>query len=233
MDATEISNNQYRQFVYYVRDSLMRRLILEHGDDDFGIAEDEFGNPIDPPVLNWDIPIDLSDEEQYEAVQPLYYNAQNDQFEGRKEIDTRKLMYRFYWIDLKQAAERRNRFNFNLDENGRYEDSAQVFYFPTSRYVKVTRRKDFIIEDRVNVYPDTLAWISDFSYSFNEPMAKNYFWHPNYDNYPVVGVSWRQAYAFCVWRTNYLNRALRRNGEYTVHEFRLPTEAEWEYVPVG
>lgn len=233
MDATEISNNQYRQFVYYVRDSLMRRLILEHGDDDFGIAEDEFGNPIDPPVLNWDIPIDLSDEEQYEAVQPLYYNAQNDQFEGRKEIDTRKLMYRFYWIDLKQAAERRNRFNFNLDENGRYEDSAQVFYFPTSRYVKVTRRKDFIIEDRVNVYPDTLAWISDFSYSFNEPMAKNYFWHPNYDNYPVVGVSWRQAYAFCVWRTNYLNRALRRNGEYTVHEFRLPTEAEWEYAARG
>src|SRR5690606_13889777 len=35
MDQTEISNNEYRQFVYYVRDSLVRRIIAANGDDDF------------------------------------------------------------------------------------------------------------------------------------------------------------------------------------------------------
>lgn len=48
MDQTEITNNQYRQFVFYVRDSIARRLLGQQIDD-FQIEEDEFGNPIDPP----------------------------------------------------------------------------------------------------------------------------------------------------------------------------------------
>jgi len=67
MDQTEITNNQYRQFVYYVRDSIARRLIAEQNDE-FIIAEDEFGNPIEPPTLNWEVPIDPEDEEQREIV---------------------------------------------------------------------------------------------------------------------------------------------------------------------
>lgn len=232
MDITEISNNQYRQFVFYVRDSLMRRELAKI-DDEFNITEDEFGNPIEPPILNWDIDIDLTDQDQYEAVQKLYYNRDYDQFEGRKELDTRKLNYTFSWIDLRQAAQTTNRWDFERGDSGAWPEKANVFYFPMSKSIPVRKRKDFIIRDKVNVYPDTLAWISDWSYSFNEPNAKNYFWHPNFDNYPVVGVSWKQAFAFCVWRTNRLNRAYLRNGEYTVHDFRLPTEAEWEYAARG
>ena len=232
MDATEISNNQYRQFVYWVRDSIMRSKIYDSGMDEFGTAEDEFGNELPRPVLNWDVPIDLSDEEQYEAVRDLYYDAEKDQFEGRKEIDTRKLMYEYQWIDLKQAAFMRNRVSY-FHDSARYGEDAQVFYYPTGRFLPVTKRKDFIIRDWVNVYPDTLAWISDFSYSSNEPRAKHYFWHSAYDNYPVVGVTWKQAYAFCIWRTEMMNKALLRMGEATVHDYRLPTEAEWEYAARG
>ncbi len=230
MDQTEISNTQYRQFVQYVQDSIMREMIGEV-DDEFLVTEDLDGNEVDPPVLNWDIPIDLHDEDQFEAAKSLYYDEDN-QFPGRKEIDTRKLIYKYSWIDLKQAANPNNRYKLYLD-SGRYPDDSRVFYFPQNKYVKVETRRDFIIDDEVMVYPDTLAWISDFSYSYNEPMAKLYFWHPGYDNYPVVGVTWKQAYAFCIWRTDYLNKALVRRGEYPVHEFRLPTEAEWEYAARG
>jgi sulfatase modifying factor 1 len=66
---------------------------------------------------------------------------------------------------------------------------------------KTKRRSDFILRDTVAIYPDTLVWLSDFSYAANEPMVEGYFSHPAYRNYPVVGVTWRQARAFTAWRT--------------------------------
>jgi sulfatase modifying factor 1 len=56
--------------------------------------------------------------------------------------------------------------------------------------------------------------VHDFTYSYNEPMTENYFWHPAYDDYPVVGVTWSQAKAFNVWRTqNMMNAWLQAGGE--------------------
>ena len=225
MDETEITNNEYRQFVYWVRDSIMRRMLGQQLDD-FIISEDVFGNPIDPPLLNWDIRIDFRDEEINEILTEMYY-PNEERFYGLKEIDTRKLMYEYFWIDLKQAASKSNRYNFQTQAYEGYVNNLD------GEKVEIQDRSNFVMRDRVNVYPDTLVWIADFTYSYNEPLTKMYFWHPAYDNYPVVGVSWKQASAFAIWRTQYLNNALRAKGQPGVHDYRLPIESEWEYAARG
>ncbi len=225
MDETEITNNEYRQFVYWVRDSIMRRMLGE-SNEEFLISEDENGNPIDPPTLNWETEIDPQDEEQNEVLKELYL-PENERFYRRKEIDTRKLMYEYFWVDLQQAAKKSNRYNFSTKQ---YEG---FVYNALGERTPVQNRSSFIMRDMINVYPDTLSWVADFTYSYNEPLANSYFWHPAYDDYPVVGVSWRQARAFCIWRTQLLNDALAKEEETAVQEYRLPIEAEWEYAARG
>lgn len=232
MDETEITNNEYRQFVYWVRDSLAYRKLGEQIESYF-ITTDKYGEDIDPPFINWDEPINWEGEEEREILDEMFL-SENERFFRRKEIDTRKLNYDYFWIDLKQAAqkhkygnEQRRAYNF---KTGKY-DGEIIKQDGTREAIK--DRSSFIMKDVVNVYPDTLCWISDYTYSYNEPMAIMYFWHPSYDHYPVVGVNWKQANAFAVWRTQLKNGYLNSLGKVFVHDYRLPTETEWEYAARG
>jgi len=54
--------------------------------------------------------------------------------------------------------------------------------------------------------PDTLVWRERLAY--NEPLVETYLRHPAYRNYPVVGVTWRQAVDYCSWRTDRVNEML-------------------------
>lgn len=60
--------------------------------------------------------------------------------------------------------------------------------------------------------PDSLVWRNEMAY--NEPYVENYFRHPAYSFYPVVGVSWDQAMAYCQWRTDRVNERLMVEGKY-------------------
>lgn len=57
-----------------------------------------------------------------------------------------------------------------------------------------------------NALPDTLVWRSPLGY--NEPFVTDYFRHPAYNEYPVVGVSWLQANDYCQWRSDRVNEML-------------------------
>ncbi len=186
MDDTEITNNEYRQFVNWVRDSLAHAL-LEH------TYEDDNGNE----YIDWEYEIDWASEE----LEDLYYQG-DDKFAGKKELDISQLVYEYQWYDWQSAA-----------------------------HDRVSSRTTHIKKDETIVYPDTLVWVRDFAYSYNEPMTRNYFWHPAFDDYPVVGIDWKKANAFCYWRTKLWN-SYQANGVNS-EDFRLPTEHEWEYAARG
>lgn len=225
MDETEITNNEYRQFVNYVRDSILRYKLGEAQIEGF-FKVDENGDEYDPPVIDWETKIDPKNEEIVSIMDEMYYPP-NERFYGRKQIDTRKLIYSYFWVDMKQAAKETSRYDYKT------QSYTGEIYDLEGNKIPIQDRSSFIMHDEVPCYPDTLVWIRDFTYSYNEPWATMYFWHPSFDDYPVVGVTWKQASAFSTWRTNYLNEYLAKEGNSFVQDYRLPSEAEWEYAARG
>ena len=195
MDATEITNNEYRQFIDVVKEERIRESLGYFKTDAEGNSTDE---------LDWAIPIDLSDPEVSAVNESFYYDEDESLF-GYKDINPEKLKYEYTWFDIQQMV---------LDKNE-------------------ANKADYVKKKQVEIHPDVLVWQKDFTFSYNEPMTRNYFRHPAFDNYPVVGIDWYQASAFSNWRTKFF-KEFQPNGEYKlVDDFRLPTEHEWEYAAKG
>jgi gliding motility-associated lipoprotein GldK len=237
MDETEITNAEYRQFVEWVRDSTIRLKLAILADEvgatpgDEGIGEFAFVDQENEEMtpyeqymydnyfgmgddfyagrkINHDVDLitDTGDypDEYYSEVMDTMYIPAEEAYNGQRTIDVDKLMFQYTYIDIQAAAR-----------------------------AKGKRRKDFIKKDTIAIYPDTTVWIKDFNYSYNEPMHNDYFWHEAYGDYPVVGVDWNQAKAFCAWRTLYKNSYQKARNRQHVNSFRLPGEAEWEYAARG
>ena len=214
MDETEITNSEYRQFVEWVKDStIMTRLAIladeqgkKPGDGigDFAFADVDPAKmtPYDKYMYENYYSLGTDDDiyagrklnrkvklikepskypdEFYVEVMDSMYLPESESYNGLKTINASKLKFKYNQVDLNKAVKKKGRKNF-------YEDAPPI-----------------------EIYPDTTAWIKDFAYSYNEPMHNDYFWHQAYGEYPVVGVSWNQAKAFCAWRTMYKNAFIKK-----------------------
>lgn len=248
MDETEVTNSKYRQFVMWVRDSILRTRLADPaygGDESYLITEDQNHDPI-PPRINWKKPLPRKpNEDQMRAYESLYIT---NPVTGEKLIDASQLTYRYEIYDYTTAALRRNRMNAEeriLNTDITVNPDEIVMITKDTAYIndegKIVRESinrplsgpwDFLHTYIVNIYPDTTCWVNDFPNSDNEMYLRNYFSNPTYNEYPVVGVTWEQANAFCAWRTDFLLKGLSGQARY-IQRYRLPSEAEWEYAARG
>jgi formylglycine-generating enzyme required for sulfatase activity len=247
MDETEITNAKYRQFVYWVRDSLIRTRLADPeygGNDLFMITEDRYGDPV-PPHLDWSRPIPWkrANEDELRAIESVYFT---NPATGERGLDPKQMNYKYEWYDYTAAALRRNHLDpaqrvRNTDIETNVDDVIMIskdtaYIDEEGRVVNETVTRplgsyfDFLHTRIVPVYPDETAWINDFKNAYNEPYLRMYFTHPGYDDYPVVGISWEQATAFSVWRTDLYKRSLDLPPGQLIEPYRLPTEGEWEYA---
>jgi formylglycine-generating enzyme len=178
MGKYEVTNKEYREFIYWVRDSIARSILA--------IRYKRFYEDTVNKILNWKIPIDWHDSTLCHEM----YLDDSHRFYRRREFNSKKAIYQY-------------------SVGG---DTIQL-----------------------SVYPDTSRWTEEYRYSFNEPFTCMYFWHPAYDDYPVVGVNYNQALAYCHWRTEQLQKIIMNSKENITipFEYRLPTEIEWDYASIG
>ncbi len=179
----EVTNAEYKEFINWVTDSIALSLIAN--------KNSSYYLDRDKKILDWKKRSTIWTDSNRTFLDSLYYHGNVRYYSGRQQLDTRKLIYKYF--------------------DGR----------------------DTII---IPVYPDTTIWVTEFRYAYNDPFTRVYFSHPAYHNYPVIGVSWQQANAYCHWKTERLKENWAKNKIKNIPKkikYRLPTEIEWEYSAYG
>lgn len=260
IDKTEVTNQQYRMFTQWVIDSVAVVAYLK--DDKYfldpppaGAKEEEpkmdaakvdttapvkdsiataLGGDIAPTTTTTVVATATTTPTTTANAMPA--TAKKDSVAGRP------MRRRINWAKVKHSEI----FESNDDEikakiapmydavTGKIREELYMFNFV---YIKATGTNknvkigEYAIEP-INIYPDEKIWYKDLGNSQVEILVENYFTQPPFDDYPVVGVTWKQARAFAYWRslTNPDYSDIADYLKYYRLQYSLPSEAQWVYA---
>lgn len=162
---------------------------------------------------------------------------------ARDNLERTVTVASFYMDETEVANIHWLEYMFYVKDNYDTQDSATLAMYPT--------KEDYI----ASIEPNQKVWRSELA--FNDPYEEQYLRYPGFRYFPVVGVSWVQATSYAKWRTNKINESLSRQAMENGYEpdstwlasqqaeteirlpietgivlpdYRLPSEAEWEYA---
>lgn len=104
-------------------------------------------------------------------------------------------------------------------------------YVNEKRTPVTTPRQSTYGEILNDISVDTLALSKEYmpgDENYNK--YKNYFTNPDFDKYPVVGVSYIGARFFCLWKTIQENEINKTKNEALIQDYRVPVLEEWCYA---
>ncbi|MEK9782504.1 MAG: SUMF1/EgtB/PvdO family nonheme iron enzyme, partial [Flavobacteriales bacterium] len=185
MDETEITNSEYKQFVYWVKDSVALALLARKADE-LELGEDNKDGVGEYAFKDADTS-KLSEFQKY--MRTNYYDVSEDSYAGRMlnwdtdlqwdtqdypdqayaEVMDSLYLPPEYWYDGQMKLDVTKliyRFTW-FDAEAAAAESKKT----RQQFID---RKPYIKREEVEIYPDTTVWIKDFIYSYNEPMHNEY-----------------------------------------------------------
>ncbi|NDV79114.1 SUMF1/EgtB/PvdO family nonheme iron enzyme [Dysgonomonas sp. 511] len=237
MDETEVTNKQYREFVYWVRDSIIRERLADPmygGDPTYKVLVRPDSSNVNvsdiKQRINWlkPIPWKAPTPREAEAIASVVGTDKNG-------IIPSVINYQYDWFDTKSyyaflAKVRDNEAeSIVITKDTAYVTNRGDIVRETLSRISYGDKADFTNTYIVNIYPDEMSWMTDFANAKSERYVEQYFRSKAFDNFPVVGITWEAADAYCAWRTQQY-MANPKCGTEGFEGYRLPTEAEWEFA---
>lgn len=215
IDRTEVTNQQYRQFVEWVIDSIA---ITKYLQDEEKFFKDKVEEPTQTAAVQ-------TTDSTNPAPQVAVAQANKNRRINWARVDHKSLF---------ENSDYKEKLRPMLDEKGQVKRDSlyYTYYFLRAAATNPKVKQGTWGSATVNVFPDEEIWAKDFPNAQTDILVENYFTSAPYDDYPVVGVNWLQARAFTYWRSNNAN-AYDNVADYmkSYHlSYSLPSEAQWVYA---
>ncbi len=150
----------------------------------------------------------------------------------------KRVIYLTLLLFVLLSFNKKQEFNLVKTKSGLLVDKTEITNLNWKEYLSwIEKKHGEKSPEYQQALPDTLVWRENNGNS--EPYVEYYFRHPAYAAYPIVGISYNQALAYCKWRSDRVNEKIYiQNNKIATNElplknipvvytFRLPSKQEW------